>query len=335
MFMPALKPLLLVGLLCAAAGGLYSWWAHQAAFPSTDDATLQADILTIAPQIAGRVETVTVVENGYVKAGDVLFTLDPAGLQAAVRSAQAQLDLATLSTGALTDEVTAAEANVTSATAALTQAEADLARDTKLAASGDLAPEGLEKSKTARDQAAAAKTAAEAALAAARDQAGAGKTPAIRAAQAALDQAQLALSHATVTAPASGWVANLRLRPGQVVSAGEPLFSIVEEGDWWVDANFKETDLSRITPGQSVSIAIDMYPGQSLTGKVESLGAGSGAVFSLLPAQNATGNWVKVTQRFPVRIALDPLPSGSPVQLRVGASVTATVDAQSAPKAAP
>lgn len=296
---------------------------------------MQADILTIAPQISGKVETVAVAENGYVKAGDVLFTLEAGALQAAVNAALAQLDLATQSTEASSDEVTAAQANVTSTTAALTEAEAVLARDTKLAATGDLAPAGMEKSQTTRDQAAAAKAAAEAALAAARDQAGAGKAPAIKAAQAALDQAQLALSHATVTAPAAGWVANLRLRPGQVVSAGQPLFSIVEDGNWWVDANFKETDLSRIVPGQNVAITIDMYPGQSLTGKVESLGAGSGAVFSLLPAQNATGNWVKVTQRFPVGISLDPLRSGPPVQLRVGASVTATVDAQTAPKAVP
>lgn len=333
--MKSLKSVLLVGLIVAAAFGLYQWWAYQEAFPSTDDATLQADILTIAPQVAGKVDSVAVVENGYVKAGDVLFTLDAGTLQAAVNAARAQLDLATLSTGAQTSEVTAAEANVTSATAALTQAEADLTRDAALAKAGDVAQAALDKSQTARDQAAAAKAAAEAALAAARDQAGGGKAPAIKAAQAALDQAELMLAHATVTAPASGWVANLRLRPGQVVSVGQPLFSIVEDGDWWIDANFKETDLARITPGQSVAIAIDMYPGQSLTGKVDSLGAGSGAVFSLLPAQNATGNWVKVTQRFPVRIALDPLPAGSPVQLRVGASVTATVDAKAAPKAAP
>lgn len=286
--MKSLKSVLLVGLIVAAAFGLYQWWAYQEAFPSTDDATLQADILTIAPQVTGKVDSVAVVENGYVKAGDVLFTLDAGTLQAAVNAARAQLDLATLSTGAQTSEVTAAEANVTSATAALTQAEADLTRDAALAKAGDVA-------------------------------------------QAALDQAELMLAHVTVTAPASGWVANLRLRPGQVVSVGQPLFSIVEDGDWWIDANFKETDLARITPGQSVAIAIDMYPGQSLTGKVDSLGAGSGAVFSLLPAQNATGNWVKVTQRFPVRIALDPLPAGSPVQLRVGASVTATVDAKARP----
>ena len=329
--MTALKPILLIGLLLASAGGMYKWWAYQAAFPSTDDATLQADILTIAPQVAGKIETVAVAENAHVKAGDVLFTLDAGALQAAFDMARAQLDLATQSSAASTDQIAAAEANMTSATAALSQAEADLARDTTLAASGDVAEAAVQKLQTAVDQAAAAKSAAQAALNAARDQAGDGRTPAIKAAQAALDQAALALSHATVTAPASGWIANLRLRPGQVVSVGQPLFSIVEDSDWWVDANFKETDLARITPGQSVAISIDMYPGLSLTGKVESLGAGSGAVFSLLPPQNATGNWVKVTQRFPVRIPLDPLPSGSPIQLRVGASVTATVDAKAAP----
>lgn len=334
--MKSLKSVLLVGLLLLAAGGLYKWWAYQQAFPSTDDATLQANIVTIVPQIAGQVVSVVAVENGYVKAGDVLFTLDPAALQAAVATAKAQLDLATLSTAASASQVDAAKANVASTAAALTQAEADLARDTALAKAGDLAKAALDQSQTLRDQAAAAAAAADAALAAAQDQAGgdqakAGSQPAVKAAQGVLEQAELALSHATVTAPASGWIANLGLRPGQVVAAGQPLFSIVEDGRWWVDANFKETDLARIAPGQTVAITVDMYPGAALTGRVESLGAGSGAVFSLLPAQNATGNWVKVTQRFPVRIALDAPSDQKPIQLRVGASVTATVDASITP----
>ena len=111
-----------------------------------------------------------------------------------------------------------------------------------------------------------------------------------------------------------------------MVASGAPLFSLVEDGAWWVSANFKETDLQRIRPGQPVALAVDMYPGTTLTGTVQSLGAGSGAVFSLLPAQNATGNWVKVTQRFPVRIRIDKKPGDPALQLRVGASTTATVD---------
>lgn len=134
------------------------------------------------------------------------------------------------------------------------------------------------------------------------------------------------MEHATIIAPTRGWVANISLRPGQVVGVGQPLFSLVEDGEWWVDGNFKETDLARIRPGQPVSLTIDMYPGTKVNGSVESIGAGSGAVFSLLPAQNASGNWVKITQRFPVRIRLSDKPKDPALQLRVGASVTVTIN---------
>ena len=151
--------------------------------------------------------------------------------------------------------------------------------------------------------------------------------PAVRAARAALKRAQIALSHAVVYAPADGWIANLSLRPGDVITTGQSLFSIVEKNDWWVTANFKETALSRIRAGQPASITVDMYPDMKLTGTVASLGMGSGAIFSLLPPENATGNWVHVTQRFPVRIHLDYQPSPEQEQhLRAGSSVTATVD---------
>jgi membrane fusion protein (multidrug efflux system) len=236
--MKSFKTLLLSALLLAAAGGLYLWWSHQAAFPSTDDATLRADILIIVPQVSGRAESVTAVENGYVKTGDVLFTLDRSALQAAVDTAPAQLELARLSTEALTSEVAAAQATVTSAAAALRQAEAeaeteteteteteaDLARSTALVKAGDVAQVALGQAQTTRDQAASAKAGADAALAAAKDQAGAGRAPGVKAAQGLLDQAELALSHATITAPASGWVAKLRLLPGQVVAEGQPPF---------------------------------------------------------------------------------------------------------------
>ena len=329
--MKTLKPILAIAAVLALGAGVYGWWKTGQLYPSTDDAILQANIISIGPQVGGAVATVAVAENAYVKAGDVLFTLDSANLQAAEKTAQAQLDLAVLGTGATGANVAAAQANATAAAAALQRAETDLARNKALFTSGAVAQAALDQVQLTRDQTAAAKQAADAAVAAAIDQAGAGKAPAVQAAQGVLTQAQLALSHATVTAPANGWVSNIALRPGQVVAAGQPLFSLVEDHDWWVEGNFKETDLSRIRPGQPVSISIDMYPGVKLTGKVDSLGSGSGAVFSLLPAQNATGNWVKVTQRFPVRIALDPQKTDSAVQLRVGASVTATVDTSVAP----
>ncbi|MCU0906341.1 MAG: HlyD family secretion protein [Rhodobacteraceae bacterium] len=326
-----LKPVALAAVLLGVASGLALWWQHQTVHPSTDDATLQAAIVGIVPQVGGQVAEVAVAENARVRAGDLLFTLDPAVLRVAVDSARAALDQAVLATGASGAEVTAAQAGLAAAEAALAQARQDLSRTEALAQAGDVARAALDQARTASDQAQAARDAAAAALLAAIDRAGAGRAPAVRQARATLAQAELALSHARVTAPADGWVANLTLRPGQVVPPGQPLFSLVEDGTWWVDANFKETDLARIRTGQPVSLSVDMYPGLALTGRVESLGAGSGAVFSLLPPQNATGNWVKVTQRFPVRITPDPLPDGSPVQLRVGASVTATVDTTGAP----
>jgi membrane fusion protein (multidrug efflux system) len=147
----------------------------------------------------------------------------------------------------------------------------------------------------------------------------------LRSAAAGLDKATHDRVQTHVTAPASGWVTNVSLRPGAIVQAGTPAFAIVEDGDWWVDANFKETDLGRIKPGQTAAIRLDMYPGLTLDGVVESISAGSGATFSVLPPENATGNWVKVTQRFPIRIKITNAPNPDK-PLRLGASASVTID---------
>ncbi|MCU4654791.1 HlyD family secretion protein [Roseibacterium sp. SDUM158016] len=322
-----LKPLLLVAVLAAAAAGLAWYWHRQSVYPSTEDAYVQANILTISPLVAARVTEVRVAEGDRVEAGAVMVALDDRALRAAVDAAAAQLDLARQSAGAAGSNVAAASADVDAARAGLADAEAGLARVRQLFERGDMAQAALDTAQSARDQALARVAQAEAALAAARERSGepGADNAAVRAAAAALTQAELALDHATITAPVAGWVANLSLRPGDVVAPGQPLFSLVEDGDWWVDANFRETDLDRIRPGQPVRIAVDMYPGLDLAGEVAVIGAGSGAVFSLLPPQNASGNWVKVTQRFPVRIALTP-PEDPAFRLRVGASVTARVD---------
>jgi len=326
--MPNIKTLALIAVVAALGVGLYFWWQHEKIYPSTDDAYLQSNVLTAAAQISGRIADVKVAENSFVKQGDVLFEIDTASLKAAVDAAKAEFDIATQDAGASGANVQSAEAVVARAEAQLVNMQAEFERTDKLFKDGDVAQAALDKATAERDQAAANKKAAEAALTAARDQLGAtGKDNAgVRAALGALTQAQINLGHATVTAPTDGWVANLTLRPGQVVAANQALFSIVEDGDWWVSANFKETDLSRIRPGQPTLVSIDMYPGVTVKGVVESIGAGSGAVFSLLPPENATGNWVKVTQRFPVRIKLSEEPVDKSVQLRIGASVTAKVD---------
>ena len=326
--MKKLKVFFLIIALLAIGAGLWWWWQHEKVYPSTDDAYLQANVLTIAPQVGGRVAQVAIAENDHVKSGDLLLQIDPDELQAALTTAQAQYDIARQNAGASDSDVSAADARIVGARAALTEAEISYDRNARLRELGDVAQAALDQAKAKRDSAQAAVKAAEAALVAAQNKAGTSgdENASVRAALGALTQAQINLDNSRIIAPADGWIANIRLRPGQVVAANAPLFSLVEDGDWWVDANFKETDLDRIRPGQPVSLSVDMYPGTEMTGVVESIGAGSGAIFSLLPPQNATGNWVKVTQRFPVRIKLTNKPDHPAMQLRVGASVTATVD---------
>jgi membrane fusion protein (multidrug efflux system) len=325
--------LLKLGALSAAvlagAGLLAWWWEHQATYPSTDDAFLSAHILTVAPQIVGAVATVQVSEGSYVKAGSILLTLDNRTTQAAVNAARAQLDLAMQSAGVTGQNVTGMEAGLAAADAMARDAQSKLARAKSLFDSGNITKAALDDAKSALDQATANRDRAASEVAAMKLQLGAkgADNSQVRAAAAVLVQAELALERTVVMSSVSGWVANISVRPGDVVAAGQPLFSIVQDSDWWVDANFRETDLARIRAGQPAEIAIDMYGGHKISGTVSTIGYGSGAVFSLLPPQNATGNWVKVTQRFPVRITLPAAAVADPAfQLRVGASVTATVD---------
>jgi membrane fusion protein, multidrug efflux system len=145
-----------------------------------------------------------------------------------------------------------------------------------------------------------------------------------QAAEAAVEKSRAALEAATIKAPVDGIVGKITIRPGSIVRAGVPLFPIVDGSKWWVDANFKETDLTRIHPGQKATVTVDMYPDREFSGVVEAVGPASTSAFSLLPAQNASGNWIKLTQRFPVRVSLS-LNSDDP-PMRVGASANVSVD---------
>jgi membrane fusion protein (multidrug efflux system) len=171
---------------------------------------------------------------------------------------------------------------------------------------------------------------AEARLTLAKEQAtgAAGQSPVAKAnvdqAQAGVDQAKLERDHATIKAPVDGIIGKVRVRPGSIAKAGMSLFPLIDTSRWWVDANFKETDLARIEPGQKATIAIDLFPSREFEGEVQSVSPASGSSFSLLPSENATGSWVKTTQRFPVRISLTLKPDDP--ELRIGASATVTVD---------
>jgi membrane fusion protein (multidrug efflux system) len=292
-----------------------------------------ANVLTVASRVGGRIAEVAVQEHQHVRKGQVLLRVQDDILRAELGAAQAAFEQAAQTAGAGAAQVAAAAAQLAQAEAALEQAQTAFDRAEALHARGDLAQAALDNARTARDGAQAARDAAAAVLKAAQDQLGAEGTEnaAVRAAMARLEQARIALDDAVLRSPDTGWVANLSLRPGAMIAAGQPLFAIVEDGAWWVDANFKETDIARLRPGQPARVTIDMYPGLTLSGRVESIGAGSGAVFSLLPPQNAMGNRVKVTQRFPVRIALDTGSGDAAMPLRVGASSTVTVDTTAAP----
>lgn len=319
--MSKIKMVLGALVLVAIGAGLWAYWRHGTLYPSTQDAYVQAHVLTIAAEVTGRVVSVNVVENQKVTAGDVLFELDGSLYKNAVTQARASLQSASEAEGGYATQIKAASTAVQSAKAADDATQAQLDRVKTLMNRGDVAQATLDQARATAAQTAAALNAAKAQLAQARSALVANRD-ARTTAQAQLQTAQTNLARTTVTAPVDGWIANITLREGSVVTAYAPLFSIIEDSQWWVEANFKETDLARLVAGQPATVSIDLLPGQSLSGKVASIGYGSGSTFSLLPAENASGNWVKVTQRFAVRIALDP----TKLPLRVGASASVTVD---------
>jgi membrane fusion protein (multidrug efflux system) len=323
-------------LIGAAAFG-YHRLEFALAHEETDDAQVEGDISPVLPRVPGYVASVLVSDNEHVKAGEALVQIDPRELDLRVASAEAALanaaaDKATAEAALEAARAVAATAaaNVDTALVRQRKASADLARDTILAQTGAITDSQLADTRASADTASAqlaeARSEAEAAklqigVAGARV-AAAGTTSAQRAAD--LDFARLQRSYATVTAPIAGVVSRKSVEPGQLVQAGQTLLSVASDTDTWVVANFKETQLTRLRAGQEAEFEVDSYPGVVFRGTVDSLSGATGARFALLPPDNSSGNFVKVTQRVPVKIALSQAPdAGHP--LRPGMSVTATV----------
>jgi len=312
-------------VLVAAAffGGRYFLEARQ--FVETDNAYVQANQVDVAAQVAGPVTRVMVRDQQAVHAGDVLFEIDPRPYEIAVARARAQLELARQGVSQESAGVSAAEATLAQRRAEAENARNAWVRNQQLMKSGFLSPQGAENARTQLQTAEAAVKAAEANVAQARSALGQGgdQNAAVQAAAAALRQAELDLERTQVKSPVDGVIANFTLQPGNTVTPGTPLFVVISDREFWVDANFKETQLKEIRPGQHAEIRSDVYPDHVFHGVVQSVSGGSGAAFSLLPPQNATGNWVKVTQRVPVRIKVeDPDPEHP---LRIGTSTTVKV----------
>jgi len=315
--------LIVLALVALSGGSAFVYYSELSR--STENAYINADVVNVAAQVSGRVTAVYIRDNQHVHKGDPLFDIDPEPFEIALSRAQADLALARQAERQDNAEVAVARAQVAQAESDLANARTSFARTRELVARHFLSQQSLDDART-RSQS----------LQAAREEARAKLTKALSApqqpdkrgdilkAQAAIEQAKLDLQHTHVTAAQDGQLSNVTLAAGSLVAAGAPQFALITDNSFHIDANFKETELVGIHPGQSVDIGIDMYPGRHFKGTVQSLSGGTGTAFSLLPPQNATGNWVKIAQRVPVRIKLAPADAAYP--LRIG--VTATVSVQ-------
>lgn len=295
-------------------------------YPSTEDAYVAGDIMPVASRIPGTVLTLGVDENQVIHEGEAVATLDPRDLDSKIANAEAAVASARSVVAADRANIAEAKAALDGNRSDLQLKQLDLERFTHLA-ERDSIPKRL------RDQAVTAAQVAKARVEAAQQRLAAAKAALgvtlkrVKVAQTGLNQARLDRSYCTITAPATGRVSQKTAQLGQVIAAGQPLFAIVPlaADHVWVRANFKETQLLRIRPGQPVSLYTDVDPDRVYQGHVESLSAGTGSAFSLLPPENATGNWVKIVQRLPVKISIDP-DSNPDHSLRLGLSVHVTVD---------
>lgn len=333
---PWRKALLMLSVplaLVLAAGG---WWLSAGGSESTENANLHQPRISVGSTVGGRVVSVNIEELQRVTAGDLLFQVDPEPFELAVAQAEAAVSEARLQVTQLRAAYDQAVAQADLAAEDARYQADELARQQALSGKGvtsaSTVDEFVHASRQARQRADVAQLNKDAARAALGGDADASLEdhPAVRAALAELDRARYNLAMTRVTAPADGVIYQAAsFRPGVMIAAGQPVFALVETGEAWVDANFKETQLADMAAGQTADIRFDAAPGQRFTGKVEAIGAGTGAEFSLLPAQNATGNWVKVTQRVPVRIKLDD--PAALARLASGISAEVTVDTSEPP----
>ena len=332
---PRRRAILAVVALALAAGALAYYFSHRGQ-ESTDDSFIESHVIQISPQIAERVEKVAVEDNQIVEKGALLVELDAQNevvlletAKANLASAEAKLVQAQSQLDATNAALAQAQADVQEAQATADNAAKELTRSRELKKSGAIAQREYDPSQTqALSSRAASDSKRQSALSAAsKIKVGAAEVQAAEAqvvqAKAMLDAARLRLSYTKIHAPAAGRVTRKNVEPGSYVQTGNALLAIVPP-EVWVVANFKETQLDRMRPGQPVDLRVDAYPSLRLRGRVDSIQSGTGSRFSLLPAENATGNYVKVVQRVPVKISFVDLPKDAP-ELTPGMSVVPTV----------
>lgn len=338
----ALTTLAAVVIVAGGGWGLYEWLVASH-YEDTDNAYVQGNVIQITPQIGGTVMAINADDTDFVKAGQPLVQLDPADAKVALEQAEAALAQAVrqvrtlyANNGSLAAQIALRQADIVKAQSDIAKAQDDLQRRRALSGNGAVSKEELNHAETALDNAQSQLAAAQAGVVAAREALASNQSltegtsvaqhPSVLAAAAKVREAYLATQRVALPAPVDGYVAKRTVQLGQRVAAGTPMMSIVPLNQLWVDANFKEVQLRNIRIDQPVKLRADVYGKKvEYTGKVAGLGVGTGSAFALLPAQNATGNWIKVVQRVPVRIALDPEQlKANP--LRIGLSMDAEID---------
>ena len=327
--------MLSVPLILLLVGGYF--YLTSGRYVSTDNAYVQQDMTSVAPEVQGVISEVFVHENQQVHRGDLLFRIDPRPFRIQLANAEAQIAAAEVQVNQLEARSAGTGADISGARDNLAYQQREFARLDELMRQGWITRTRYDEQRhnleEARERLANAQAAALTAQSALRG-GGTADQPALQAARVAREQALLNLSRTEVRAPADGTISQTdRLQVGNAVVTGVPVVTIVRSATTYVEANYKETDLANMYVGQPVEITIDAYPGLTLHGRVASIGAGTGSQFSVLPAQNASGNWVKVRQRVPVRISIDSNPSGRP--LLAGLSADVTVDTRDRPQQQP
>ncbi|WP_412480032.1 HlyD family secretion protein [Azonexus sp. IMCC34839] len=335
--------IILLATFAALSGWLgYKWW-FSLSHVSTDNAQVAGHLIPILPKVGGFVTAVKVTDNQEVKAGTLLLTIDDRDYRTRLAQAEAELQMALSAAGkeggggqaaaqlaASRASAAAARSNIDQAVANADKAQKDLDRIRSLVDKKMMSPQSLDSAEAAARAALAQVKAMRDSAASAGEQVSAsgaalqGAMAKVEAARAVRDLAAIQLADTMIVAPVAGVVGNKTVEPGQLLQVGQSLMSVVPLDDVWVVANLKETDVARVKPGNTVDIEIDAYPGEHFTGTVESVAPASGALFSLLPPDNATGNFTKVVQRIPVRIKLNKANDASH-SLRPGMSAFVTI----------
>lgn len=326
------RPILLVVVPLLLVVGAGTWWLWSGRYVATENAYVKADIVQVSSEVAGRIVDVKVREHAHVAAGDMLLTVDPEPYAIALAKAEAELDQTRSKVAGYRAEYAEAEMELKEAKSKIAFFEAQHDRQQQLSDKGvgfafraeeaqsnlivARARVGVIEQKMARILTSlggrADKPTEEHAL--------------VREMLAQRDRARLDLVRTRIVAPVSGRVVNAKLLPGEQIRAATPLFAIVSDAETWVEANFKETELTHVRPGQRATVVLDIYPDVTWNARVESISPATGAEFALLPPQNASGNWVKVVQRLPVRLKIDGFTGEMP--LRAGMTATVSVDTE-------